>query len=138
MTTVKVLIATENEKVKECIVIPNNDNDLEWGLRNALMKIYGGANVYSSSREIGHIPDNISRFALENYPRPIVKRNDWIPYTSNMSAPANGKRVLAKLANEWVCIVTYVLIPGGHGHKWLSDNQGQEIINVVAWKGLEE
>lgn len=136
MTTVKVLIASENEKVKECIVIPNDDNNLEWGLRQALISIYGNANVCSSSREIGRIPDNISRYIIENYPRAVPKRNKWIPYTTNMSAPANGKRVLAKLENNWVCIVTYVLIPGGH--KWLSDNQGQEVENVIAWCGLEE
>ena len=135
MTTVNVIIAIDDEKVKECVVIPGDENSLEWGVRQALKNIYGAQNVCHSSCEIGHIPDSISRYIIENYPRAIPQRNQWIPYTSNMSAPANGKRVLAKLANDWICIVTYVLIPGGQ--KWISDNQGQEIISVVAWKELE-
>ena len=55
MTSVYVLIANENEKVKECIVIPSDEKNVEFGIRNALFEIYGAANVCSSNREIGPV-----------------------------------------------------------------------------------
>lgn len=129
MTIVNVLVANGNEKVKECIVIPHGENDLEWGLRQALIKIYGGANVFSCSRKIGHIPDNISGYIAENYCKVSVKDDQWVSYTGDSPEYPNfNERVLVKLANEWITTATYV-----HHFLWKDDN-GNELISVLFWK----
>lgn len=129
MTTVNVLVANENGKVKECIVIPHGENNLEWGLRQALIKIYSGHNVSSCSCEIGHIPDNISRYVAENYCKVFAKDDQWVPYTGDSPEyPDFNERVLVKLANGWITFATYV-----HHFLWKDDN-GNELISVVSWK----
>jgi len=133
MTTVHVLTAIENSKVKECIVIPHDEVNVEFGVRNALYEIYGAANVCASSREVGYIPSNVSRFLAEKSIG-VHKEDKWIP-NSEVSRPASGKRVLVKLSNDWVCCATYFFV--NTGSLWKADN-GQELIGVVSWKGLEE
>ena len=135
MTSVYVLIANENEKVKECIVIPSDDQNVEFGVRNALYELYGAANVCSGSREIGHIPDNIARFLAEKSIG--VSRKGWMPFKTAWAAPAVNKRYLVKLRNGWICCATYYLRVGG-GY-WKNDS-GQELEDGVVefWKGLEE
>ena len=65
MSTVYVLIAINEGKVAECIAIPHDEQNVGFGVRNALFDIYGAANVCLNSVEIGHIPDNIARFLAE-------------------------------------------------------------------------
>jgi len=132
MTSVYVLIANENEKVKECIVIPSDEQNIEFGVRHALFEIYGDANVCASKREIGHIPDNVAHYLAKKSFK--ARRNLWIP-CSDASRPVNGKRVLVKLSNDWVCCATYFFV--NTGSVWKADN-GQELIGIVSWKGLEE
>lgn len=133
MTKVNVLIANENEKVKECVVIPYGENNLEFGLRHALFDIYGVANVCSCSCEIGHIPSNIAQFLAEK--SICVNSKRWSPYSVLSSKIKTGERYLVKLANDWVCCATYC---ANNGHPiWKGDN-GQEIISVVSYKELEE
>ena len=135
MTSVYVLIANENEKVKECIVIPSDEKNVEFGIRNALFEIYGAANVCSSIREIGHIPDNIARFLAEKSIG--IRRTNWMPFKTSWAAPAVNKRYLVKLQNDWICIATYYLRVGGGYWK---DDRGQELADGVVefWKGLDE
>lgn len=135
MTQVYVLTANENGKVKECIVIPPDEQNVEFGIRNALYEIYGAANVCSSSREVGHIPDNIARFLAEKSIG--VRRTNWKPFKTSWASPAVNNRYLVKLQNDWVCIATYYLRVGGGYWK---DDRGQELTDGVVefWKGLEE
>jgi hypothetical protein len=63
--SVRVLIANENEKVKECIVIHSEEVELENKLRSALIDIYGGRNVCSAPRKIGYIPESILHIVTE-------------------------------------------------------------------------
>lgn len=132
MTTVKILTAIENKKVKECIVIPEDECYVS-GLMNTLVDIYGGENVCLSSCKIGHIPDNISRYIIENYPRAVPKRNEWIYYSK--MAPSIGSRLLVKLSNGWVCIATYMNGDAPGTRIWKADN-GEQLISVVSWKEL--
>ena len=131
MSDVRVLIAIDDNKVKECIVVPAVSTSLEWGLRQALIEIYGGANVCSASRTIGDIPSSISRYVAEKFN--LVK--EWIPNT-NYSRPPTGKRVLAKLKNNWVCCATHWI--ACDRPIWKNDT-GADIdnSNVLSWKELE-
>lgn len=131
MSDVKVLIAIEDDKVRECIVIPRIDTNLEWGLRQTLIAMYGGRNVCSISRTIGDIPSSVARYTLERVPTP---KKAWIP-NSNFSRPANGKRVLVKLANDWICHATYYFVCEKQIWK---DDAGQELVSVAYWKEIEE
>ena len=135
MTSVRVLIANEENKVKECIVIPADENNLEWGLRQCLNSIYGGGNVVSCSREIGAVPDNIARYAAENYPR--RNKGAWMPFKPSWAAPAVNNRYLVKMRNGYIVIATYFLRVGG-GY-WKNDS-GQELADGVVefWRGLDE
>lgn len=129
--SVKVLIANEGNKVAECIVVPRDDVNLEWGLRQTLISIYGSDNVASVSRIIGDIPSSIARYAFE---RISTSKKAWIP-NSNLSRPASGKRVLVQLANDWICHATYYLVCERQIWK---DDAGQELMSVVRWKEIEE
>ena len=135
MSTVYVLTAINEGKVAECIAIPHGEQNVEYGVRNALFDIYGAANVCSSSVEIGHIPDSIARFLAEK--SISIRRTNWKPFKTSWAAPAVNKRYLVKLQNDWVCIATYYLRVGGGYWK---DDKGQELTDDVVefWKGLEE
>jgi hypothetical protein len=136
MTSVYVLTAIEYGKVRECIVIPDDEKDVEFGIRSALYEIYGAVNVCSASREVGHIPDNIARhMAKKSITRTITKRNEWTP-NSEVSRPASGKRVLVKLPNDWVTCATYYY-NDLMSHYWRDDN-GKVLMSVISWRGLEE
>lgn len=50
ITSVYVVIANEEEKVKECLVFFSNEK--AYTARDALIKNYGGANVCIASRRI--------------------------------------------------------------------------------------
>ncbi len=131
MSDVKVLIATEDNKVRECIVIPRINTNLEWGLRQTLIAIYGGENVASVSSTIGDIPSSIARYAFERVPTP---KKPWIP-NSELSRPEDGKRVLVKLSNHWICHATYYF--SCERCIWKND-AGQELISVAYWKEIED
>ena len=135
MSTVYVLTAINEGKVAECIAIPHGEQNVEYGVRNALFDIYGAANVCSSSVEIGHIPDSIARFLAEKSIN--IRRTNWIPFKPSWAAPAPNKRYLVKLQNDWITIATYYLRVGGGYWK---DDSGQELADGVVslWKGLEE
>lgn len=132
MTSIHVLTAIENGKVKECIVIPHDDVNVEFGVRSALYEIYGAANVCSCSREIGHIPVNIARFLAEKSIC-VRKEDKWISY--NKTSPSIGSRLLVKLSNGWVCIATYMNGDAPGARIWKADN-GEQLISVVYWKEL--
>ena len=133
MSTVYVLTAINEGKVAECIAIPHDEQNVEFGVRNALFDIYGVANVCSSSVEIGHIPDNIARFLAEKSIR--VRRKDWIPFGGS-SAPASGARVLVKMENDYIVIATYYY--DGISSRWKNDSGNEIGKGVKCWKGLEE
>jgi hypothetical protein len=59
LNSVYVLIANEEERVKECIVVSDLESANEY--RKNLIEIYGGANVCMASRFINNIPENIIR-----------------------------------------------------------------------------
>ncbi len=132
-TTVYVLTAINEGKVAECIAIPHDEQNVEFGVRNALFEIYGAANVCLSNVEIGHIPDSIARFLAEKSIG--IRRKNWISFSGSF-APANGTRVLVKLENDYVVIATYY--SDGISSHWKNDS-GNEIGKCVkCWKGLEE
>ena len=133
MTSVTVLTAIENGKVKECIVIPHDEVNVEFGVRSALYEIYGAANVCYSPREVGWIPQNISRFLAEKSIA-VRKEDKWIYYSK--TSPSVGSRLLVKLANGWVCIATYMNGDGVGTRIWKADN-GEQLISVVSYKVLE-
>ena len=137
MTSINVLIALEGGKVKECIVIPPDENNVEFGLRNALFEIYGAANVCSASREIGHIPSNIARFMAER--SVVVHKKAWIPFPAGEPLPYISKRYIVKLANGWVTCASYFYskVDGSVDTIWESDT-GQELITVCYWRELDE
>lgn len=132
MTSIHVLTAIENGKVKECIVIPHDDVNVEFGVKSALYEIYGAANVCSCSREIGHIPANIARFLAEKSIC-VRKEDKWISYSK--TSPSIGSRLLVKLSNGWVCIATYMNGDAPGARIWKADN-GEQLISVVYWKEL--
>ena len=139
MTEVYVLIANENERVKECIVLPKEDGVqfVEFGVRKALQNIYGTANVTSSSRIIGEVPSNIGRYLAENS---IKKGPTWISCKDSWNAPAINERYLVKLSNGWITIASYFYKkePGSVHPGWKNDS-GVWIDNesVLEWKRLE-
>ena len=132
MTSVYVLVANENEKVKECIVLPNDEQNVEFGVRHALFEIYGAANVCASSREIGHIPDNIARYLAEK--SISIRKSGW-KYFSGVSAPLPGLRVLVQFHNGYIAIATYY--SDGISSTWKNDS-GQITDRPMYWKRLEE
>ena len=130
MTTLDVLVATKEGRVKDVILIPLNDNNLEYAARHALYKIYGIENVFVGMFEIGSISQDVVRAIVEN---PVFIKK-WIPFTK-LSAPGDGKRVLVKMTNKYINIASYFY--RSDGGIWKLDN-GQEINTVDEWKGLEE
>lgn len=132
MTSVFVLIANENEKVKECMVIPHDESNVVIGVREALFEIYGAANVCVSSREIGHIPDNIAQYLSK---KSVGKGSGWIRFTP-YSTPKNNARVLVKFTNGYVNIANYSS-EGNMLYRWRSEN-GEKFGEVVSWKELDE
>lgn len=140
MASINVLIAIESGKVKECIVIPPDENNVEFGLRNVMYEIYGAQNVCSSSREIGYIPSNIARFLAEKSIG--VRRKDWIPFPAGDPGdllPYINTRYLVKLANGWVTCASYFYnnVNNRVDTIW-KDDKGEELISVCYWKHLDK
>lgn len=61
ITHVYIIIANEEEKVRECIVLPDSDRKEALEIFNKLREIWGGENVAFISRRIGWIPDNVEQ-----------------------------------------------------------------------------
>ena len=55
--SVYVIVALDGSDVQECVIVESTDVALM--IRDALIKIWGGANVAFISRGIGDIPKNI-------------------------------------------------------------------------------
>jgi hypothetical protein len=134
MTSIHVLTAIEDGKVKECIVIPHDEVNVEFGIRSALYEIYGAANVCSGSREIGHIPANIARF-LAKKSICVRKEDKWIPYEGAFR-PTTGSRMLVKYANGMVNIANFTYNHESISYQWLDDN-GNKVGCVKFYKVLE-
>ncbi len=129
MSSVDVLMATKDGKIKDVILLSLDDYSLEYAARHALIKIYGVENVFVGIFEIGSIPYNVVRTIAEN---PAFKKETWIPYTT-YSAPASGARVLVKLKNGYINIANYFYSKLGY---WKLDS-GQEIDTVDEWRELK-
>lgn len=131
MTSVYVLTATENEKVKECIVLPDDEVNVEFGIRNALYEIYGAGNVMRGKFEIGYIPSNIARYLSEK----SIKKQEygWIKFYESDIRLMIGKRYIVELGNVWKCCATYGHYGGGI--YWKDDNGGL-LVSVEYWKEL--
>lgn len=136
MTSINVLIALEGGKVKECIVIPPDENNVEFGLRNALYEIYGASKVCSASREIGYIPSNIARFLAEKSIG--VRRKDWMPFPDGYPLPYINSRYLVKLANGWVTCASYFCnnVNNRIVTIW-KDDKGEDLTSVCYWRHLD-
>lgn len=63
---VYVLVANEQERVRECLVFASLDEAM--GYRDKLIAIWGGANVCMASREIGSVPLLLQRFEQAEKP----------------------------------------------------------------------
>lgn len=139
MTEVYVLIAHENEKVEECIVLPKEDGVqfVEFGVRTALRGIYG--NVTVTSRTIGDIPSNIGRYLASNS---IKKGPIWVSFKDTSNTPILNERYLVRLSNGWITIASYFYKKehkqGEPCNGWKNDS-GVWIDNesVLEWKRLE-
>jgi hypothetical protein len=134
MTSVTVLTAIENGKVKECIVIPHDEINVEFGIRSALYEIYGAANVCAAPREVGYIPSNIARFLAEKSIC-VRKEDKWIPYEGAFR-PTTGSRVLVKFANGNINIANFIYDAQAIRYRWVDDN-GNECGTVKFYKVLE-
>ncbi|MFA5196423.1 MAG: hypothetical protein WC401_11550 [Bacteroidales bacterium] len=131
MSSFDVIIGVKDGKVKDVVLLPLDDYNLEYATRHAFMKIYGIQNVFIGSFEVGNVPQNILKAIVEN---PVFKKNKWIPF-SKYSSPANGARVLVKMKNGYINIANYFY--SGIYSGWKLDN-GQDIDTVIEWRGLEE
>lgn len=76
----------------------------------------------------------IQKMALED-----KKNKRWTHYGCGR-APELNKRYLVKLSNDWVTCATYLYSGSSvcSPFWWWKDDNGNEIISVKYWKGLEE